>query len=126
MAQIHLRMSIIHRPEAKSEHSSSKRHTRSHSYSRSPSPKRHHDSSSRRKRSRSRSRSPRRHRRSRSHSRSPIGSLEEVLTDEGPVVLHLNDQGLQFTVGVLLHAVRVPAGAARPGSRDPAVVNDWP
>lgn len=56
----------------------------------------------------------------------PIGSLKEVLTDEGPVVLHLNDQGLQVTVGALLHAVRVPAGAAHPGSRDPAVVNDWP
>ncbi|XP_016097563.1 zinc finger protein 638 [Sinocyclocheilus grahami] len=63
----------VKRPEPKSDHSSSKRHTRSHSYSRSPSPKRHHDSSSRRKRSRSRSpsRSPRRYRRSRSHSRSP-------------------------------------------------------
>ncbi|KTG01162.1 hypothetical protein cypCar_00018420 [Cyprinus carpio] len=63
----------VSRPEPKSEHSSSKRHTRSHSYSRSPSPKRHHDSSSRRKRSRSRSRSrsPRKYRRSRSHSRSP-------------------------------------------------------
>ncbi len=56
----------------------------------------------------------------------PIGSLESVLTDSGPVVHHLNGQGLQFTVGALLYAVRAPVGAAPPGSRDPAVVNDWP
>ncbi|XP_051982168.1 zinc finger protein 638-like isoform X1 [Xyrauchen texanus] len=43
----------VSRPEPKSEYSSLKRRTRSHSYSRSPSPKRHHDSSSRRERSRS-------------------------------------------------------------------------
>ncbi|XP_026072429.1 zinc finger protein 638-like isoform X1 [Carassius auratus] len=61
----------VSRPEPKSEHSSAKRHTQSHSYSRSPSPKRHHDSSSRRKRSRSRSRSPRKYHRSGSPSRSP-------------------------------------------------------
>ncbi|XP_057182585.1 zinc finger protein 638 isoform X2 [Triplophysa rosa] len=69
----------VSRPDPKSEHSSSKRHTRSHSYSRSPSPKRRHDSSRRRRsHSRSRSRSPRRYRRSsrslsphRSRSRSP-------------------------------------------------------
>lgn len=57
----------------------------------------------------------------------PIGSLESVLIGPvGPVVLHLNGQGLQVTVGALLHAVRVPAGAAPPGNRDPAVANDWP
>lgn len=56
----------------------------------------------------------------------PIGSLESVLTDGGPVVHHLNGQGLQFTVGALLYAVRAPVGAAPPGSRDLAVVNDWP
>lgn len=57
----------------------------------------------------------------------PIGSLESVLIGPvGPVVLNLNGQGLQDTVGALLHAVRVPAGAAPPGNRDPAVVNGWP
>lgn len=56
----------------------------------------------------------------------PIGSLESVLTDEDPVVPHLNGQGLQFTVGALLYAVRALVEAAPPGSRDPAVVNDWP
>lgn len=56
----------------------------------------------------------------------PIGSLEAVLTDGGPAVHHLNGQGLQFTVGALLYAVRAHDGAAPPGSRDLAVVNDWP
>ncbi len=56
----------------------------------------------------------------------PIGSLESVLADEDPVVPHLNGQGLQFTVGALLYADQAPVGAAPPGSRDPAVVNDWP
>ncbi|XP_056585412.1 zinc finger protein 638 isoform X2 [Triplophysa dalaica] len=61
----------VSRPDPKLEHSSSKRHTLPHSYSRSPSPKRRHDSSRRRRsHSRSRSRSPRRYRRS-SRSRSP-------------------------------------------------------
>ncbi|XP_051569889.1 zinc finger protein 638-like isoform X2 [Myxocyprinus asiaticus] len=65
----------VSRPEPKSQHSSLKRRTRSHSYSRSPSPKRHHDSSSHRKRSRSRShsrsQSPRRYHHNRRTRVSP-------------------------------------------------------
>lgn len=56
----------------------------------------------------------------------PLGNLESVLTDGGPVVHHLSGQGLQFTVGALRYAIQAPGGAAPPVSRDLAVVNDWP
>lgn len=52
----------------------------------------------------------------------PIGSLDPVPTDGGPVVHHLNGPDLQVTVGGL-HVAPVHAGAALPGSRDQAVVN---
>lgn len=51
----------------------------------------------------------------------PIGSLDLVHSDGGPVVLHLNGPDLHVTVGGL-HIAPVHAGPALPGSRDQPVV----